>query len=67
MFVVVFYVCSGVGNAGAPGAGAPVKFYWSEVEYHPCACTAAWKLHAWCVHYGKAVYVACIGFKARVF
>ena len=25
---------SGVGNAGVPGAGAPVKFYCSEVEHH---------------------------------
>ena len=26
--------CSGVGNAGAPGASAPVIFYWSGVEDH---------------------------------
>ena len=30
----LFLFYSGVGNAGAPGAGAPVKFYWSEVEDH---------------------------------
>ena len=27
---------SGVGTAGAPGTGVPVKFYWSEVEGHTC-------------------------------
>ena len=26
---------SGVGTTGAPGAGVPVKFYWSEVKGHP--------------------------------
>ena len=44
---------SGVGKAGVPGAGAPVKFYWSEVE--DCACTAARKL---CCVAKIAVYVS---------